>query len=204
MPFSSCMSVLILKACCSKKNVHKYVCIPIFWHLITSKLIEATQLVYDPQATVIYRAVPARDPASCSSEADVPLTGLPKGQGGQDQGEGGWRRVCSGVTLDPNTRHPASLFQSLAWTHTHPHAVCHGPDRRYWRAWGVHKRGPKNLLNPWPWPWALHTHIFRRQIHYERWGKRLMLEDASTVLCVCVRSLCMCECVCIYFQNKCK
>lgn len=138
----------------------------------------------------LFRAVPERDPASRSSGADVPLTGLPKGQGGQDQGEGGWRRVCSGVTLDPNTRHPASLFQSLARTHTHPRAVCHGPDRRYWRAWGVHKRRPKNLLNPWPWPWALHTHIFRRQIHYERWGKRLISEDASTVLCV---NKCVCK-----------
>lgn len=180
----------------------------IFCHLITSKLIGPAQLVCDQRATVIYRAVSLREtPPPVPPRQTYPLAGLPKGQGGQDQGEGGWGRVRSGLTLDPNTRHPASLFQSLARTHTHPRAVCHGPDRRYWGAWGAHKGRPKNLLNPWPWPWALHTHIFTRQIHYERWGKRLKLEDASTVLwvnqCVCEGSVCsLCEkCVCVFKTN---
>lgn len=122
-----------------------------------------------------------------------PSLASPKVKGGKTRGrgdEGGCAEDWP-LTLTHATQHP-SFSPSHGHTHTHPRAVCHGPDRRYWGASGAHKRGPENLLNPWPWPWALHTHIFTRQIHYERWGKRLKLEDASTVLWVnqCVWGVC--------------
>lgn len=107
------------------------------------ELYWAAQLPYEQHPAIIYRAVPKMYPASCSSKTDVPPRRPPQRLRGPRPRGGRRGRVRCGVTLDPNTRHPAALFQSLTRTHTHPRAVCHGPDRRYRGGWGHIKGGPK-------------------------------------------------------------